>query len=158
MSVPSRKHVQAGRCTRGAPHALLLTLAVLLVSCGSPVVVGKEEQASTPSDAGRVRESGPRIDAGEILCGSAVCGPIDLGAPIGGGGPCCYGRSGCGFLLATACVELSAKGVDDPSCSSLPPFPGCCRLDGSCGLGVGGPLGCISPPLLALGTCVYPDQ
>jgi hypothetical protein len=120
--------------------ARLLFLAVLaLHGCGTNVVVG----SSAEHDAAHGGEFS-RLDGGDISCGGTICGSVDIGGPFGEQRPCCFGESQCGVLLSSACVELHAQGTADPRCPSLPPYEGCCRVDGTCGVIPGSNVfGCI---------------
>jgi len=160
MSVPGRGHVarRTSLMTCGVfPVASFLLQAPLLVACGEHVGVGRE-QAAQVVDAGVGKESGPGLDAGEILCGSNVCGTSDFGPLLGAYPPCCHTPTVCGLAVSNACIELNVAGVEDPSCPPLAPYAACCRPDGNCGVATGAPLGCVTLLGQTPGRCVYPAR
>lgn len=136
------------RARRGG--AILAVGALVLSACGDRVLVARGDLNASAD-----------LDAGELSCGSNVCGRVDLGAGFGEAPPCCY-NSECGVRFSSACVEVDSPGVADPTCPSAGSYSGCCRQDGTCGLSATGTaFGCVNPfaffPSLKLGNCIYEE-
>jgi len=142
-------------------EAALLGTVLMLGGCGTHVVVGErtDHDASTVEAGGKVK---PPLDGGAISCGATACAPVDVGGGLGTLLPCCFGEDKCGALLSSACIELHAQGPADPGCPSLPPYEGCCRPDGMCGVIVAGTaFGCVAFPFIpapTLARCTPADH
>ena len=142
----------------------MVAAVVASAACGTHVLVGNEDH---PSDVSRpVRDAGSpggsaNADAGEIVCGSDICRPRELGGGFGLGPPCCYDVTKCGARFSNVCVELDSPGVPDTDCPSAGTYPGCCRSDDTCGIvATDTAFGCVDPfnffPTRVLGICRYP--
>lgn len=147
------------RVVRRIGGATVLLGIVLFASCGKSIVVAGDVSNGSTGDAGPP-DATVLHEAGQITCGSAVCGPVDVGAGMGIAGPCCY-NSKCGVVFSNVCVELDSAGVADSKCPMAGTYPGCCRPDDTCGIDATGTrFGCVNPfvffPTMVLGQCVYP--
>jgi hypothetical protein len=166
------------RIVRMTASWVFAAFSMLVVGCGSHVVVADEAKHSDASQTGTggadsEGADSEGVDAGDAthitLCGKARCKDISVVIPGSGtvtGYACCpvAGESLCGVVEVTQCVQLNFPGHADPSCHS--PFSGtgfddngCCRPDGTCGvLDTQFGLGCAQLPFVPAsiaGSCVY---
>lgn len=148
--------------TRIAAALLLALAAGLLAACthdldalqknlgasGGTGGSGDQDGSVALRDTGVADAGG---DAGEL----DTCAPCDPPEPLGSGSitptSCCTGRNGseCGlrFPSGVRCHAREAPGMAGAGCPDITrdgtTFPGCCRVEGQCGITIGG-FGCVA--------------